>query len=146
MTAPITGSTPGVNATTTNNDVSSARTATNKLNQDTFLKLLVAQLKYQDPMEPAKGAEFLAQTAQFTSVERLDELGKLTSELLASQMLVGATSMVGRTVTYTGADGKTASGVVTAAAFSGNAPVLRVNGTDVPLSSVTEVAAPKTAA
>jgi flagellar basal-body rod modification protein FlgD len=142
MTSPISGAaTPA----TTSAAGGAGRAANNTLNQDTFLKLLVAQLKYQDPMEPAKGAEFLAQTAQFTSVERLDQLGKLTAEMLASQLLVGATSMVGRTVTYTGADGTTATGVVSAALVSGNTPVLRVNGTDVPLSSVTEVRTTPTA-
>ena len=39
--------------------------------QDTFLKLLVAQLKYQDPSNPADSTQFLAQTAQFTQVEKL---------------------------------------------------------------------------
>ena len=144
MTAPI--GTPSIGATAAGNTtVAASKANANKLNQDMFLKLLVAQLKYQDPMEPAKGAEFLAQTAQFTSVERLDELGKLTAELLASQLLVGATSMVGRTVSYTDAGGATAKGVVTAALVSGLTPVLRVNGTDVPLSSVTEVSTTPTA-
>ena len=41
---------------------------TNQLNQDTFLKLLVAQMKYQDPLSPTDSTQFLTQTAQFTTV------------------------------------------------------------------------------
>ena len=44
---------------------------TNEIDRDTFLKLMVAQLRNQDPMNPQDSAEFLAQTAQFTSLEKL---------------------------------------------------------------------------
>jgi nucleoside 2-deoxyribosyltransferase len=47
---------------------------TDQMGQDTFLKLLVAQLRYQDPMNPADGTAFLAQTAQFSTVEKLTQI------------------------------------------------------------------------
>ena len=46
----------------------------NELGQDTFLKLLVAQMKYQDPMSPADSTQFLTQTAQFTQLETLQKI------------------------------------------------------------------------
>ena len=111
----------------------------NELDKDAFLKLLVAQLRYQDPTNPADGSQFLAQTAQFTVVEKLSDLAEGQQALLSAQLMLGASSLVGRTVTYPGADGTDTTGVVRSATFSGSTPTLKVGDTDVPLSSVTEV-------
>jgi flagellar basal-body rod modification protein FlgD len=115
--------------------------AKDQMGQDTFLQLLVAQLRYQDPMNPAEGSEFMAQTAQFTSLEKLTAVADLQGELLAAQRLLGGANMVGRTVTYAGVDGLDVSGVVTSARFGTDGTVLRVADRDVPLSSVKEVGA-----
>ncbi|MEV6629830.1 flagellar hook capping FlgD N-terminal domain-containing protein [Actinoplanes sp. NPDC051470] len=104
--------------------------------QDTFLKLLVAQLKYQDPSNPADSTQFLAQTAQFTQVEKLGEI----ADMLSAQQLIGASSLVGRTVTYKDADGMDHTGVVTKTKLNGDSgPTLTVGNMDVELSKVTEV-------
>ena len=104
--------------------------------QDTFLKLLVAQLKYQDPSKPADSTQFLAQTAQFTQVEKL---GQIATMLQAGQ-LIGASSLVGKTVTYQDAAGASQTGLVTSVKLNGDSePTLSVGNTDVQLSKVTEV-------
>lgn len=110
-----------------------------ELGKDAFLKLLVAQLKYQDPMKPMDNSEFLAQTAQFTTVEKLADLATTQQSLLTAQLQLGASNLIGKTVAYTGEDGKVQSGVVTAAAFSGTSPTLRVGDTDVAFNAVKEV-------
>src|SRR5688572_10524626 len=107
-----------------------------ELGKDAFLKLLVAQLKYQDPSKPMDNTEFLAQTAQFTTVEKLSELATAQQGLLTAQLQLGASSLIGRTVTYLDADGKPATGVVTSATFSGSTPSLKVGTAEVALSSV----------
>jgi flagellar basal-body rod modification protein FlgD len=122
-------------------DVKPTNNASKDLDQDAFLKLLVAQLKYQDPMEPMKGAEFMAQTAQFTSVQKLTEMNTLNNQLLQMQKLSQAGGLVGRTIAYQDALGQEATGVVTAATLTAGNPVLKVGTTDVPLDSVTEVRA-----
>jgi flagellar basal-body rod modification protein FlgD len=114
-------------------------TRSDQLDKDTFLKLLVAQLRYQDPSNPADSTAFLAQTAQFTQVERLNELKTVGTDQLMSQMMLSASSMVGKTITFTGPDGKDVTGVVKSAHFNGSAPTLRVGDTDVPLPAVKEV-------
>jgi flagellar basal-body rod modification protein FlgD len=68
--------------------------------QDTFLKLLVAQLKYQDPMSPADGTQFLTQTAQFTELETLQKIAKQQDDQAKSGQMLAAATMVGRSVTY----------------------------------------------
>jgi flagellar basal-body rod modification protein FlgD len=110
-----------------------------ELGKDAFLKLLVAQLKYQDPSKPADSTTFLAQTAQFTQVEKLELLAKNQENMLSAQLMLGASNLVGRTVTFTALDGKEAVGVVTSATVSGSSPTLKVGDMDVPLSSVREV-------
>ena len=109
--------------------------------KDTFLKLLVAQLRYQDPTNPTDGAEFLAQTAQFTVVEKLEELAKTNAELLKAERMTTATSMIGRSVTYTSTGGTEATGVVTATQTGPMGPVLVVGNDEIPLGSVTAVRA-----
>jgi flagellar basal-body rod modification protein FlgD len=142
MTSPL-GALPG--AATTIDQLTggqSAKTATpagGNLGKDAFLKLLVAQLKYQDPNNPTDGSAFLSQTAQFTQVEKLDALATVQNNLLSAQLSATASGLVGHTVTYTGIDGKEAVGVVTSAVISGSSPTLKVGNTDVPLSSVKEV-------
>ena len=111
------------------------------LDKDTFLKLLVAQLKYQDPNSPMDTTQFMSQTAQFTSVEKLTEMAKSHTSMLQSQNFLSASNMVGRTITYPGPDNTDLTGVVTSARFSSDGPVLRVGDQDVPLSSVKGVSA-----
>lgn len=104
--------------------------------QDTFMKLLVAQLKYQDPSHPTDSTQFLAQTAQFTQVQKLGQI----ATMMQAQQLIGASSLVGRTVTYHDAEGASQTGIVTSAKLNGDSePTLKVGNTDVQLSKVTEV-------
>jgi flagellar basal-body rod modification protein FlgD len=107
--------------------------------QDTFLKLLVAQLKYQDPTNPADSTQFLAQTAQFTQVEKLGAIAESQQNMLNAQLMLGASNLVGRTVSYVGPDGADVTGVVSSAKLGGSDPTLRVGDTDVQLSKVKEV-------
>jgi flagellar basal-body rod modification protein FlgD len=104
--------------------------------KDTFLKLLVAQLKYQDPSNPADSTQFLAQTAQFTQVEKLEDM----ISMMKGQRMVNASALVGKTVTYMDPTGSYQTGVVSAAKLNGDSePTLKVGNTDVELSKVTEI-------
>lgn len=128
-TAPITSITTGT----------AAGPKGKELDQDTFLKLLVAQMKYQDPSKPADSTQFLAQTAQFTQVEKLGQIADAQASMLSAQLMVGASNLVGRTVTYLDATGAEQTGVVKSATLGGSDPTLRVGYTDVQLSKVKEV-------
>jgi flagellar basal-body rod modification protein FlgD len=143
MTSPIsaTSGTAATNPLATTGSATPATTESkskNDVDKDLFLKLLVAQLKYQDPTKPADTTQFLAQTAQFTMVEKLEELSKQQTEMVTAQLMAGATNLIGRTVTYTGSDGNEHTGVV-ASTTIGSSPTLKVGNTDVALSQVKEV-------
>lgn len=82
-------------------NVSAEATGPEQLGQDDFLKLLVAQMKNQDPSNPADNGEFLSQIAQFSMVSGIDELGAsfngIASSMYSTQAMQAA-SLVGREV------------------------------------------------
>ena len=118
------------------------------LDKDAFLKLLVAQLKYQDPMAPSDPAAMMAQSSQMAMVERLEELQKSTAELLTSEKARGAAALIGRQVTWTDPDtGLDRSGVVGSVRLGTAGPQLVIGDTEVAYDAVTSVtAAPSTSA
>lgn len=107
--------------------------------KDMFLQLLVAQMKYQDPMNPTDSADFLSQSAQFTSLEKMQLVADQTAMLLGAQMAFGSSSLVGRNVQYTLADGTEGTGVVHGVTFGDKGPVLDVDGVEVPIAGVVSV-------
>jgi flagellar basal-body rod modification protein FlgD len=136
MTTPIGSTTlPGG----TPQPAASSGSGTNTLDGNAFLKLLVAQLKYQDPSSPADATSFLAETAQFTQVQKLEALLTAGQQQTVAAQMASATNLVGHPISYTAADGTPSTGVVTAASFVGGTPALLIGTTSVPLSAVTEV-------
>lgn len=107
------------------------------LAQDQFLQLLVAQLQNQDPLNPVSDKEFIAQLSQLSQLQSLQNLDANFGQVLRLQQLTSGTSLVGKTVTYTDADGGSQTGVVTAVAVNGGAFELTVGDSTVPLNNVT---------
>ncbi len=68
-----------------------SKTSNNGMDKDAFLQLLVAQMKYQDPLEPTSNTEYIAQYAQFSQVEQLQNMASSTD-------LARASSLVGKEV------------------------------------------------
>jgi flagellar basal-body rod modification protein FlgD len=136
-----TGTTPTPTASTTVDRKDSGS------QKDMFLKLLVAQMKYQDPANPASSSEFMAQTATFTQVEKLEQIATQNASLLALQRSTSAGALVGRTVSYTDENGATKSGLVTSVRLGSDTTeaTAMVGGVSVSMGRITEVAttAPK---
>ena len=99
------------------------------LDKDAFLKLLVTQLQHQDPTAPQDSAQFMAQMAQFSTVEQLTQLATTTSESARSARVNEAVGLLGRTVSYTGPEGTDVTGLVQDVDLTGeNGPTLTVGG------------------
>jgi flagellar basal-body rod modification protein FlgD len=112
-----------------------------------FLELMVAQLRYQDPMNPADSGEFLAQSAQFTALEKMQDVADRTAELLGAQMAFGASALVGRHVSWLGEDGTTTmTGTIDGVTFGKSGPVFDIDGAEVPLGSILTVTAESSSA
>jgi flagellar basal-body rod modification protein FlgD len=109
------------------------------LGKDAFLKLLVAQLKYQNPMSPSDPNQFMAQTAQFTMVEKLEQLAQEATRQRAVTESGAATALLGRTVAWTDADGEERSGVVTGTSFGTEGATLHVGQDRIPLELIRSV-------
>ena len=105
-----------------------------------FLQLMVAQLRYQDPLNPADSGEFLAQSAQFTSLEKMQDVSDRVGALLGSQMAFGAGAMVGQQVSWIDLDGTTThAGTISGVTFGAEGPVFDIGGTQVPLAQLLSV-------
>ena len=113
------------------------KNTTTGYDKDSFMQILVAQMKYQDPLEPTSNTEYIAQYAQFTQVEQLSNMANAMALSRASEM-VGKTVLVqsqnpdtGKTVEVTG--------VVDFVTYSGNKAYLSINGTNYDIESVAQV-------
>jgi len=109
------------------------------LDKDAFLKLLVAQMKYQDPSSPTDMTQFMSQTAQFTLVEKFQEVSALTTSLLGNSRSQTAVALVGQKVTYLDENEKSHTGVVSGVSMESGEPILTVGDQKVRLDAVTQV-------
>ncbi len=102
------------------------------LGQNDFLKLMIAQLQAQNPLEPGNSNEFVNELAMMTQTEQTTNVANATE-------LSGAVQLIGRTVSYNGASGTT-TGKVESVQSSASGTTVTVEGVSgVTLSSVTNV-------
>ncbi|WP_407832072.1 flagellar hook assembly protein FlgD [Treponema porcinum] len=102
------------------------RTASQQLGKDDFLKLLITQLSNQDPTNPMEDTQFIAQMAQFSSLEQMTNMNESFNKMAAMINSSQAAATIGRTVDIDVGD-TTARGVVEATTM-GSQPQVMVNG------------------
>ena len=111
------------------------------IGQDDFMRILLAQLRFQDPMKPVDNEQFVAQLAQFSSLEINRQQSDKIESMLSIQATNQAVALVGKSVELRTSTGSSA-GNVTAVSFSTGSPLLTVTATggatfvDVKLSDV----------
>lgn len=115
----------------------SSRNVNNDLGKDAFLKLLITQLQHQDPLEPMEDQDFIAQIAQFSSLEQMQNLNNSFSYSMGF-------SLMGKYISAAVADGDTGTvkfveGEVSAVRSEAGVVYLVVDGEDVPIDKITNV-------
>jgi flagellar basal-body rod modification protein FlgD len=104
---------------------STANLQNNTLNLEDFLRVLTTQLTYQDPLKPLDNQEFMAQLAQFTSLEQTQQLNSKIETLINNQAALQSVGLIGRTVDIT-TTGGSFSGTVRTLSFTGDSPVISI--------------------
>jgi len=124
-----------------------SQTPQNDLGRDAFMKLLVSQLQNQNPLSPTSNEDFIAQLAQFSSLQEMQDLNANIVGLAVLQQsnalmaqLTDSSSLIGLEVVYTDPEsGEATTGIVDSVKIQDGLAVLNIDGTDIPLGSVTEV-------
>jgi flagellar basal-body rod modification protein FlgD len=111
------------------------------MGKDQFLKLFVAQLQHQDPMNPMQDGEFMGQMASFSTLEQVSNLAAANERIAASLTSNSAVGLIGRTVSYVDENDEIQTGKVDKVTTAGGTPMLTVNGVDgVDPATITQVA------
>lgn len=97
---------------TTRSSSTSSTTTTNSVDYNTFLQLLVAEMKNQDPTNPMDTSQYMSQFAQLSTVEQAMQTNAKLDALLSSQSLSQADGLIGKTVSFTDSTGASFSGKV----------------------------------
>lgn len=134
-------------STNSSSSSTSAIASQSNLDKDAFMKLLVSQLKNQDPMAPQDNGEYIAQLAQFSSLEQMQELNDNVVGLAVLQQnnalmsqLTQSSSLIGQQVRYTDpTTQESRTGTVSSVKIENDLAQLSIGGNNIPLGNVTEV-------
>lgn len=96
------------------------------LSQEDFLRLFLTELNFQDPMEPLNNREFLAQMAQFSSLQQAGETTKQIENLAFMNSTAQSVGLIGRNVTVASGTGEF-TGAVTSVTFTQSGPLLNIS-------------------
>jgi flagellar basal-body rod modification protein FlgD len=119
-------------ADSTSSTTDLATNPSSTLTESDFLQLLVAQIQYQDPLNPQSSTDMAAQLAQFSSLQE-------STDSASSLALMEANSLVGSTVNIAVNSTQTTSGQVTGVTMVDGTPEIVVGGSDYELSQVTGI-------
>jgi flagellar basal-body rod modification protein FlgD len=140
MTGPVSGIDNAPNLTTS---ATSQVSRDDQMGSDMFLKLLVAEMKYQDPSSPMSTSDMMAQTATLTQTQTLQTIAGQNTQLVAMQRSMAALGLVKQTVSYTDTDGTTKTGTVSAVQLdpTQNTMLAVIDGKSVDVGRITQVGA-----
>ncbi|RUV11671.1 MAG: flagellar hook assembly protein FlgD [Mesorhizobium sp.] len=112
---------------------SSQQTSKTAVDYQSFLKLLIAEMKNQDPTKPMDSTEYVAQLATFSQVEQSVQTNSKLDQIMQSSALSQADALIGRSITS--ADGKTTGTVASVKLASSGLIAVLQDGTEVPVGA-----------
>ena len=117
------------------------RSAKKELKAEDFIKMMVTQLQHQDPMEPAKNQELLAQMSQIGQLQSSTKLQEVLGGLALQNQIGSAGNLIGKLVRGLDERNENVQGLVTGVRVKDNKAFLELdNGHTLPLGGVTEIA------
>jgi flagellar basal-body rod modification protein FlgD len=113
-------------------------TSNSTLGENSFLQLMMDQLKDQNPLSPADPTQYVSELASFSSLEQEMQVATNSQTTATEQASNEAVGLIGHTVTYTDADGNAQSGTVASVQFTSSGPTLTIgSASGITLSSIT---------
>jgi flagellar basal-body rod modification protein FlgD len=134
--------TNGVGSSSNNSVSGGSATKGYGLKSEDFINMMITQLQNQDPLEPAKNEELLAQMSQIGQLESSTQLQESLKSMVVQNQIGSAASLMGKAVTGLVND-KPIEGLVTSVKVTADGVTLELdNGATLPLNNVTEIAPP----
>jgi flagellar basal-body rod modification protein FlgD len=132
----VTSATITNSSTGTSSTGSTKNTSSNTVDYNTFLQLLIAEMKNQDPTNPMDTSQYMSQFAQLSTVEQAMQTNSKLDSLLSSQALSQADGLIGHTATFTDTSGATISGKIASVSINTDGAIATLdNGTRVPVGA-----------
>ncbi|QDU09518.1 flagellar hook assembly protein FlgD [Gimesia aquarii] len=136
----------GTNSATTVNVVDKEDTGFSGLTAEDFLKLLITELQNQDPTEPLGNEQLLAQLSSMRELQSNVELSDTLTEITLGQSLTQAAGLIGKEIEGQADDQPAIAGIVDRAFVRDGKAYVAVGDTELPVSAITSVQEPASAA
>ncbi|MDX1962531.1 MAG: flagellar hook capping FlgD N-terminal domain-containing protein [Pirellulales bacterium] len=124
---------------TSSSSNNSSNTALQNIDTDEFLKLMIAELQNQDPLDPADNTQLLTQISQIRQVSASDKLSSTLDSVLLGQNLSSGTNLIGKKIAALGDDQKDLSGVVDKVTVAGGVVKVHIGERTASLTNVREI-------
>ena len=138
-TVPNSTSTNSTGSSTSTKQNASPNDALRGLDMSEFLKLMIAQLQNQDPLQPLDNAEILQQISQIRQIGESEKLTTTLDSVLLNQNLSSASSLLGKNIKALTADGTAVDGTVERVSVVKGVPRLHVGEFEVGLNNLAEI-------
>lgn len=144
----INGTTAAVLATKNNSNEAVSAAVNKALGKDDFLKLLVTELRNQNPLQPTDNKDFIAEMAQFSSLEQMKNVSSAIEELNVNltflthqSLLTQGAALIGKQVSGLGENGDIVQGIVDSVKMQNSSILLQVGDNTLDLINVTDISA-----
>ena len=125
----------GVESTSSSSSTTASSSSENKPIEDTFMELLLAELKHQNPMEPMDSSQMVSQMAQMNTVEQLKSMAESMKAVDKSNNFLTASSLIGKQVAYLNEE-VYGEGIVSSFTVDNNTVKLLINDQSISLNDV----------
>ena len=126
-TSSVQNNTSSTGATTGTDASASANASLNNLDVDSFLKIMIAELQHQDPLNPMDSSQMLSQIGEMRQITASDKLTSTLNSVLLGQNIASSTNLIGANITGISDDSQKVTGSVGSVSIDGGTPKLHID-------------------